>query len=320
MYFLASFDLMPISASCSAGVCNRVTTVRPQHRGPLGVFSVKWLAATTYFEPPEGVAGVRASVEKAAGFGSCTQQVLCRKALGLRNVPNLRESENSRELLKCKFLGHALWIDTVEDTWGVRCVHLLWMLESYRVQTLWWVIMLFKLAYVLWICISFNIQWTVSGLGLSQEKKVVINVGSWEFSLLDSQFLLMGVYPRWSRLVLFQWLSSFSPIAFMKVQNSTRYSTNLLLVTYEAARNQERLLLQIITAYYYLDSSSSEDCLQGFIWSFEKFVRLVWPNILNDFTSFQSTDIKGKEKQTPTYEAWTPIFATGTVRKQVVSH
>lgn len=83
----------------------------------MGFFPVKSLAATTYFEPPEGVAGVGASVEKAAGFGSCTQQVLCRKALGLRNVPNLRErSENSRELLECKFLCHALRIDTVEDT------------------------------------------------------------------------------------------------------------------------------------------------------------------------------------------------------------
>lgn len=31
-------------------------------------------------------------------------------------------------------------------------------------------------------------------------------------------------------------------------------------VSYEATRNQERILLQIITAHYYLDSSSSEDC------------------------------------------------------------
>lgn len=48
----------------------------------------------------------------------------------------------------------------------------------------------------------------------------------------------------------------------------TKFNTVLnkrVTITYEAARNQERLLLQIITAHYYLDSSSCEDCLQGFI-------------------------------------------------------
>lgn len=45
----------------------------------------------THFEPPEGVAGVGAPVEKAAGFGSGTQQVFGRKALRLRNVPNLSQ-------------------------------------------------------------------------------------------------------------------------------------------------------------------------------------------------------------------------------------
>lgn len=50
------------------------------------------LCRVTHFESPEGVARVGASVEKAAGLGSCTQQVLCREALGLRNVTNLREN------------------------------------------------------------------------------------------------------------------------------------------------------------------------------------------------------------------------------------
>lgn len=40
---------------------------------------------------------------------------------------------------------------------------------------------------------------------------------------------------------------------------STKFNivlNKLLTVTYEAARNKDRLLLWIITAYYYLDSSS----------------------------------------------------------------
>lgn len=52
------------------------------------------------------------------------------------------------------------------------------------------------------------------------------------------------------------------------VFESTKFNivlNKLVPVTYEAATNQERLLLQIIIANYYLDSSSSEDCLQGFI-------------------------------------------------------
>lgn len=48
----------------------------------------------THFEPPEGVAGVGTPVEKAAGFGPGTQQVFGRKALGLRNVPNLSQRKS----------------------------------------------------------------------------------------------------------------------------------------------------------------------------------------------------------------------------------
>lgn len=44
-----------------------------------------------YLEPPEGVTGVRASVEKAAGLSACTQEVLSRQALGLGNVPDLMQ-------------------------------------------------------------------------------------------------------------------------------------------------------------------------------------------------------------------------------------
>ena len=44
----------------------------------------------THFESPEGVARVGASVEKAAGFCSCAQQVLGWEALCLRDVTNLR--------------------------------------------------------------------------------------------------------------------------------------------------------------------------------------------------------------------------------------
>ena len=48
--------------------------------------------SVTHFESPQGVARVRASVEKAAGFGSCAQQVLGWKALCLRDVTNLRDA------------------------------------------------------------------------------------------------------------------------------------------------------------------------------------------------------------------------------------
>lgn len=47
MYFLASFDLMPISASCSAGVCRRRSTVGSQWGGLVGV-GRSWGAGGTH--------------------------------------------------------------------------------------------------------------------------------------------------------------------------------------------------------------------------------------------------------------------------------
>lgn len=49
----------------------------------------------THFEPPEGVARVGASVEKAAGFGSCAQQVLGWEALRLGDVTDLRDGNKT---------------------------------------------------------------------------------------------------------------------------------------------------------------------------------------------------------------------------------
>lgn len=49
----------------------------------------------THFEPPEGVARVGASVEKAAGFGSRAQQVLGWEALRLGDVTDLRDGNKT---------------------------------------------------------------------------------------------------------------------------------------------------------------------------------------------------------------------------------
>lgn len=49
----------------------------------------------THFEPPEGVARVGASVEKAAGFGSRAQQVLGWEALRLGDVTDLRDENKT---------------------------------------------------------------------------------------------------------------------------------------------------------------------------------------------------------------------------------
>jgi hypothetical protein len=42
-----------------------------------------------YLESPEGVAGVCAAVEEAAGLCAGTKQIFCRQALGLGDVPDL---------------------------------------------------------------------------------------------------------------------------------------------------------------------------------------------------------------------------------------
>ena len=42
-----------------------------------------------YFESPEGVAGVCAAVEEAAGLCSGTEQIFCGQALGLGDVADL---------------------------------------------------------------------------------------------------------------------------------------------------------------------------------------------------------------------------------------
>lgn len=52
-----------------------------------------------YLQSPQWVAGVGASVEKAAGLCSCTEQVLCWKTLGLRDVTNLEEKENTNRTI-----------------------------------------------------------------------------------------------------------------------------------------------------------------------------------------------------------------------------
>lgn len=54
------------------------------------------LCGDTYLEPPEGITGVGASVEEAAGLGPGAQQVLGRKALSLRDVANLTERNDTR--------------------------------------------------------------------------------------------------------------------------------------------------------------------------------------------------------------------------------
>lgn len=42
-------------------------------------------------ESPQWVAGVWASVEEAAGFGACTQEILCWESLRLGDVANLQK-------------------------------------------------------------------------------------------------------------------------------------------------------------------------------------------------------------------------------------
>lgn len=65
---------------------------------------------------------------------------------------------------------------------------------------------------------------------------------------------------------------------------STKFNivlNKLVNVTYEAARNQERLLLRIITAYYYLDSSSSsEDVFRDLFDLLKNFYDLSDPTFL----------------------------------------
>jgi len=50
-----------------------------------------------YLESPEGVAGVGASVEEAAGLGAGTEQILCWQALGLGDVADL-DTHNHGEI------------------------------------------------------------------------------------------------------------------------------------------------------------------------------------------------------------------------------
>lgn len=61
----------------------------------------------THFESPEGVTGVGASVEEAAGLCSRAQQILCREALSLGNVTNLRETTE-----KCKLQAAVFTVNT----------------------------------------------------------------------------------------------------------------------------------------------------------------------------------------------------------------
>ena len=124
MYFLASFDLMPISASCSAGVCTTETTSVQTvtvclHLMTDQVSEMLHPAGLTYFESPERVAGVGASVEEAAGLGSCTQQILCRKALSLGDVTDLTERHSQRDKCKpCVLYLFLITVFTVMISWG----------------------------------------------------------------------------------------------------------------------------------------------------------------------------------------------------------
>lgn len=49
-------------------------------------------------QPPEWVAGVGTPIKETTGFGSSTQQVLGRQALGLRDVTDLKARAKTRLL------------------------------------------------------------------------------------------------------------------------------------------------------------------------------------------------------------------------------
>lgn len=87
MYFRASLDLMPISPSCSAGVCRRTKHIEEKKKKKkfaiLDLFSVDGEKTieinknkTTHLQPPKWIAGVRTSVEKTAGLCAGTQKIL----------------------------------------------------------------------------------------------------------------------------------------------------------------------------------------------------------------------------------------------------
>jgi hypothetical protein len=76
------------------GLCTSYLTKKESDGAHPCVESVcRVLELSRYLDSPDGVAGVRSSLEEAACLGAGTQKVFCRQALGLGDVPDLVDED-----------------------------------------------------------------------------------------------------------------------------------------------------------------------------------------------------------------------------------